>query len=423
MMYQPHLTTLKNGLKLVVMPMPQVESTTVMVGVGAGSRFETKSVNGLFHFIEHMAFKGTKKRPSALAIALEVDSVGGKFNAYTDKEFTSYYLKLAAVHQEMAFDILADVLNNSLFKKEEIEKEKGVIIEEINLYKDTPARKVWDDFIRLLYGDNPMGWSVTGKKENVRAIQRRHFLAYLNRLYYPGNMVVAVAGKISQKQAQELTQKYFAGFQKKGQKKVERIIPDKNGARVKLVSQKTEQAHFCLGVPGYELAHPDRFALGVLATILGGGWSARLWMEIRERLGLAYYIDCSPDFYSDSGFLVVRGGVKIEKIEEVIRVVLAEFNHLIRKKVSLKELKKAQEFNKGRLVLALEDSQAVANRYAYQALLEKAIRTPQQTMKLIDRVTPDDLWRVARDIFRPEKLNLALIGPYKDKKRFKKLLS
>lgn len=422
-MYKHKLTTLKNGLRLVTIPMPQLASITVMVGVGAGSRYETKSVNGLFHFIEHMAFKGTKRRPSAFAISSEVDGVGGQFNAFTSKDFTGYWIKLASKHQELAFDILSDMLANSLFKTEEIEREKGVIIEEINMREDTPQVRALEAFIRLLYGDNPMGWGVIGEKENIRRIKRKDFLEYINRLYFSKNMAIAVAGKVNEEKIIKLAKKYFSGLKKSGKKRTKSIKLSQKKAKTKLIYKKTEQAHFCLGVPGYWYSHPDRFVKAVLSTILGMGMSSRLFMEIREKRGLAYYIRCEPDFFTDSGYLVVQAGVTLERTEEAIEVVLKEFQKLIEKKVGLKELKKAKEFLKGRLILALEDSQNVASRYAGQVLLEKKIRTPEKAVELFDKVTPEDIQRVAKDIFQSKNLNLAIIGPYKDETRFKKLLS
>lgn len=423
-MYQYQFTTLPNGLRLITIPMLQVESTTVMVGIGAGSRYETKRVNGLFHFLEHMAFKGTKKRPSALAIATEVDSIGGFFNAFTSKEATAYFIKAAAKHTSLAFDVLSDILADSLLKPEEIEREKGVIIEELNLYKDTPTRKVWEVFERLLYGDTPMGRDIGGQKENIRQIKREDFLRYINRLYHPANMVVAAAGKLNQKQVKQLADQYF-GLPKKPPKTLQPLQPLQSPQahpRTKLVYKKTEQAHFCLGVPGYQYSHQDRFPLGLLATILGGGMSSRLFIEVRERRGLAYYVQAAPEFFTDSGYLLARAGVRLTKIEEAIKVVLEQFNRLTAKKVGLKELKKAKEFLKGGMILALEDSQQVAGRYLNQVLLEEKIRSPRETIRLIDKVTPEDILRVAKDIFKHRSLNLALIGPYRSKEKFVQLL-
>lgn len=422
-MYKHKLTRLKNGLLLVTTPMPQVESLTVFIGVGAGSRHESKRVNGLFHFMEHMAFKGTKKRPSTLDIASEVDAVGGEFNAVTGKEITGYYIRAAAKHKELAFDILSDMSTNSLFKERDIEREKGVIIEEINMYEDTPVIRVQNLFARLLYGDNPMGWKTAGEKKSIGKIKRSDFLDYLERLYFPKNMVVAVAGKLNEKEIKELTKIYLGHFKRSGQKRTKAIKIKQEKSRVRLLTKKTEQAHFCLGFPGFRYSHPDRFAISVLAGILGGGMSSRMWIEVRERRGLAYYVRTEPDFYTDSGFIFTQVGVDLGKIEEAIKVVLAEYRKIVSQKITQKELKKTKEMLKGRFILSLEDSKNMASRYAGQVLLEKKIRTPKETMKLIDKVTPNDIQRVAKDVFSPKKLNLAIIGPYKSETRFKELLA
>lgn len=418
------ITKLSNGLRLVTYQMPHLESVTVMVGVGAGSRFESRRINGLSHFLEHMAFKGTKKRPSTLAIASEVDAVGGLSNAFTDKEFTGFYLKLAAKHKELAFDILSDMLTNSLLKPEEIEKEKGVIVEEMNTRNDTPTIQSWDSFIELLYGDSPMGWDTIGKIETVKAIQRQDFLTYINSLYFPRNMVVAVAGKINLDDAKKLSTKYFSSLWRVGKKVTNNISLDQKKPKIKLVYKKTDQAHFCLGVPAYSLSHKDRFALGVLSGILGSGMSSRLFIEVREKRGLAYYVGTSHDLYTDSGYLINRAGVKLEKTDEAIKIIVDQMLRLVTERVSQKELDKVKEMWKGNIVLGMEDSHDMAERLCLQLVLENKVRTLKQAIELIDKVTSDDVQRVAKDLFRPEKLNLVVVGPYKEnlENRFKNLL-
>jgi len=424
-----HLFTLKSGLRVLVFPMPRLESATVMVGVGAGSRYETREINGLAHFLEHMAFKGTKKRPTTEKIASEVEAVGGVFNAFTDKEFTGYWMKLPVKHLSLAGDILSDMLTNSLLKQEEIERERGVIIEEINMREDVPMTKVVVEFERLLYGDNPMGWDIAGEKETVSKINRGDFLEYLNRLYFAKNMVVAVAGGIKKDKSNTLIKligDYFSSLPKVG-KNITKPIGVKAGAgqgkpRLKLIFKKTEQAHFCLGVPGYSLKDKRRWPAGVLAAILGGGMSSRLFLEVRERRGLAYYVGSEVEFYTDSGFVVSRAGVKIEKLSEAIKVTLGEMEKLAAKKVSQKELNKAKEMLKGHLILSLEDSQNVAQRGATQLILEGKVRTPAQALAEIDKVSAGDVQQVARDLFRREKINLTIVGPYKKEEEFLKLI-
>ena len=417
-----HLTTLKNGLRLITVPMKSVESMTVMIGVGAGSRYETKGTNGLSHFLEHMFFKGTKKRPTTLDISSTLDSIGAEFSGGTEKEWTIYYVKANTAHQNLAFDILADMVLNSKLEEEEIERERGVIIEELNMYEDTPIQKISEVFESLLYSPTPLSWYVGGLKENIRAIKKQDFLAYQKRFYSPSNMVVVKAGKVESKETLALTEKYFGHLKPQVKEKFQSSSFRQNTPRVRLRKKKTNQSHFCLGFRGYANSHPDHYVLSVLAIILGGSMSSRMFIQVRERRGLAYYIQTSKDFYLDTGYLVTQAGVDVNKIDEAIKVILNEYWQIVEKKVDLKELNKAKEFLKGRLILALEHSDAVAEKYALQALLEKKIKDPQEIIETVDKITSEDIQRVAKDIFAPEKLNLAIIGPYNDEERFLKLL-
>ena len=395
---------------------------TVMIGVGAGSRYETKEANGLSHFLEHMLFKGTKKRPRTLDIAVTLDSMGGIFQGGTGKEFTFFYVKANASHQSTAFDILTDMVLNSKFAPEEIERERGVIIEEINMYEDTPFLKIFEVFESLLYSPTSLGWYIAGKKENIRAIKREDFLTYQNRLYSPENIVVVKAGKVEEKESLELTERYFSKLKGKQKEEFKPALFKQNAPRVRLRQKKTSQSHFCLGVRAYAQNHPDRYVLEVLTTILGGSLSSRMVVQVREKRGLAYYIRSVAENYLDNGYLMTKAGVDINKIDEAIKVILDEYQKVVSERISQDELKRGKEFLKGRLILELEDSQEVAENYALQAILEDKIRDPDETIQLIEKVTSEDLQRVARDIFRPENLNLAIIGPYNDEERFLGLL-
>ncbi|MFH1840990.1 MAG: pitrilysin family protein [Candidatus Shapirobacteria bacterium] len=410
------MLTLENGLRVVVASMPQLPSATVMVGAGAGSRYEDPKINGLSHFLEHMAFKGTKKRPTTRAIATEVDGIGGEFNASTDREFTNYFIKAAATHLELAFDILSDMLANSLLKDEEIKREKGVIIEEINMYEDLPQIKVGEVFLRLVYGDTPMGWDIAGTPAIIRQMQRSDFVNYLQRLYYPHNMVVVVAGGVTLAQVKTLAEKYFVLPKKLGKNSKQAIKPDQKRVHIKVVNKKTEQAHFVLGYPAYARSDHRRFAESLLATVLGGGMSSRLFLQIRERRGLAYYVGAGGDYYTDSGVFMARAGVKLAKLDEAVKVTLDELRKAKEKKIGDEELTKAKEMLKGSLILALEDSQEVANRYAHQVILDEKITPPAETLAKIEAVTAEEVQAVAKDLFCPEKLNLAVIGPYEEEK-------
>lgn len=416
------IKTLDNGLRLITIPMKGVESMTVMVAVGAGSRYETKETNGLSHFLEHMLFKGTKKRPTTFDISNTLDSIGAQFNAGTSKEFTLYYVKANAAHQPLAFDILADMVLNSKLDEEEIEREKGVIIEEINMYDDMPRERVYEVFESLLYSPTSLGWYVAGKKENIKAIQKKDFVDYKKRLYYSGNMVVVKAGKVEEDEALDLTDKYFGHLKAQEKEDFQPALFNQRAPRVRLRQKKTSQSHFCLGVRGYAESHPDRYVASLLATILGGSMSSRMFIQVRERRGLAYYIKTMSENYLDNGYLMTQVGVDINKIDETIKVILEQYQEVTAVKISAEEIKKGKEFLKGRLILSLEDSQNVAERYALQMVLENKVRDPQETIEKIEKITAADLQRVAQDIFRQESLNLAVIGPYNDEERFLKLL-
>lgn len=415
---------LKNGLRLITIPMPSFESATVLVMVSAGSRYETKKNNGISHFLEHMAFKGTKKRPTALSISSIIDGIGGECNAFTGKETTGYYIKSLANHIELSMDLLSDMLQNSLFDAKEIDKERGVILEEINLYEDTPARKIADVYESLLYGNTPMGWDIAGEKGNIKTISRENFLSYLKSLYSAHNINVVVAGGIDVKRTEELVEKYFGQMPKFGVKKYSPVSERQSKPNVQIKSKKTEQVHIAIGVRTVSVNHPDRYALSVLASILGGGMSSRLFHEVREKRGLGYYVRSSADYYTDCGSLVSTAGVDPKRVDEAVSVIVDQYQKIAKDGDSINkdELKKAKEYLKGHFVLELEDSRAVSGFFASQELLEKKIDTPEEVLVKIDKVGKQDLGRVAKKYIVNKGLNLAVIGNFEDKKRFEKLL-
>jgi len=416
---------LPNGLSVITAPMPSFESATALVMVGAGSRYEVKQNNGISHFLEHMAFKGTKNRPTFMEISGLVDGIGGEFNAFTSKEYTGYYIKAGKNNIELCLDLLSDMLQNSKLESAEIEKEKGVIIEEINLYEDTPMRSIGDIFESLLYGDTPLGWDTAGKKEIIRKINRDDFTKYLDSFYSPSNMSVVLAGGVSENQSVELVEKYFSSMKKFKPEKALEIKENQKKPAVFVKTKETEQAHLVLGVRTVPLGAPERYALSVLSSILGGGMSSRLFSEVREKRGLAYYVRASSDQYTDAGSLVVSAGVDSKRIEEAVEVILSELSDLRdgRKKIKREELKKAKEYLKGHLVLELEDSRSVSIFYASQNILEKDIKNPDEVLSKIDGVTEEDVMKAAKKYLIKETLNLAIIGNFKDKGKFEKLLS
>lgn len=417
------LDKLPNGLKVLSVPLKGIQSATVMLSVGAGSRYETQKINGISHFLEHMAFKGTTKRPSTLIISGLIDGIGGEFNAFTSKDHTAYYIKAASKHLPLMFDMLSDMLLHSLFNKSEIEREKGVISEEINMYEDTPLRKVGSLYETLLYDGSPLGFDIAGKKEVIQKLNRENFLSYVDNLYSPNNSIIAVAGNIKDnKEVLDLAKEWLNSWQKKNVWQFKTTSDNQKKSRVLATYKKTEQAHLCLGVPSYPREHKDHYVLEVLTAILGGGMSSRLFIEVRERRGLAYYVRSETSEYDETGNFVTQAGVDLKRIDDAIKVILNEYNRIVHETVSESELVKAKEFLKGRLILDLEDSMAVAGLYAFQGLLNKKIETPKEIIRKINEVTAIDIMRVAKDLFKQNKLNLAIIGPYKDEARFAKLL-
>jgi predicted Zn-dependent peptidase len=416
-------TVLPNGLRLIIAPMPSFESATVLVMVGAGSRYENKKNNGISHFLEHMAFKGTEKRPTAMDISSLVDGIGGEFNAFTGKETTGYYVKAGANNVELALDLLSDMLQHSKLDPAEIEKERGVIIEEINMYEDTPMRKLGDIYETLLYGDTPMGWDIAGTKEVINTVKREDFIEYMSKLYSPDNITVVVAGGVDPKQIQKLVEKYFGSMGKFDIVRYDKVIDGQSKPAILVKEKKTEQVHIAIGVRTTPLEHPDRYALDVLAAVLGGGMSSRLFHEVREKRGLGYYVRTSSDNYTDCGTLVTSAGVDPMRIEEAIKVILEQYERIKKPgNIIAEELTKAKEFLKGHFVLELEDSRSVASFYAHEELLESKLEDPTAVNEYIDQVTAEKLTEVANKYIINDTLNLAIIGNVPDGQKFEKLL-
>ena len=414
---------LDNGLRVVTADMPHVQSVTCMIMLAAGSRYETPETNGIAHFAEHMFFKGTEQRPNARVIGMEVDSLGGEFNAFTSKEYTGYYIKCAAEHRALALDVLADQLLASRFDADEIEREKGVIVEEMNMYYDTPRDFIGGLYDELLYGDQPLGWEVIGRKETVRAAKRDTFLDYIGRWYKPERMVVGLGGRLDGDPLGT----------------VERLLGDLdpaetgapppvslnggNVARVTVHHKDSDQAHLCLGVRSYPFVHPDRYALQLLATVLGTGMSSRLFSEVRERRGLAYYVFAHNQSYTDAGSLYSQAGVDIARADEAVETIVGEFRRIADETVPAEELEKARALAKGRFVLRLENPQGMTMFGLSREVLEGRAVEPDEVLAGLDAVTAEDVQRVAQDVIASNGVNLALIGPFEDEARFEQLLT
>ncbi len=420
MKYQKY--TLPNGLRVVIAPMVDTETATVIVMTGVGSRYETEKENGLAHFLEHMFFKGTEKRPKAFDIARELDAIGAEYNAYTAKDHTAYYAKVEAHHWGIALDVVSDIFLNSKLPEDEIERERGTILQEINMYEDMPARRVGEHFEKLLYGEHPLGKEILGPKDNIKSFKRKDFIKYLNRGYIAENVVIGVAGKIDPKKVKKEIEKLFAHIRTGKRPAFKKIKEAQVGPAITVHAKKTDQTHMIVGVRAYDMHHKDRFALAVLSNILGSGMSSRLFIEVRERRGLAYSVHTSIDTYHDAGYLSTQCGVEHENLEKTIEVIIHEYKKMATEPVSEEELSRAKENIKGHFALGLEGSDDIAEYLVTQETLRHEIVLPKERMKMIDKVTAADVLRVAQDIFQDKKLNLAVIAPKADRKKLEKLL-
>ncbi|OHA70816.1 MAG: hypothetical protein A3H01_02290 [Candidatus Wildermuthbacteria bacterium RIFCSPLOWO2_12_FULL_40_9] len=415
-------TTLNNGLRIVVTPLQNTRAVTVLVLIGTGSKYEVKRINGISHLLEHMIFKGTKKRPNTLDIAKELDRVGGIYNAFTGKEFMGFWVKLDAKHFDLSCDVVSDMIFNSLFQSKELAREKKVIFEEINMIKDNPQGYVLDLWEELLYGDQPAGWMISGSKETLEKVSRRDVIDYFKSHFVAGNVVISIAGNLSAEKALETAKRFFGKF-KRFQKPAKRSVVEKQTTPQVLVhTKKTDQAHLCLGVRAFDMFDKRRHALDLIAGILGGVMSSRLFIKIREQRGLAYYVRTMPEHYTDSGYLVTHAGVDTKKLPEVLEIILREYKDIKDKKVSKEELTKIKDNAKGHLYLGLETSDAWASYNGIQEILRGEISTPEKECLKIDKITQEDIMKVAEEIFQSRRLNLAATGPFKDKKQFQSIL-
>lgn len=418
--------TLPSGLRVLVVPMPSLESVTLSIWVKAGSRNENAKTNGLSHFLEHMFFKGSKNRPSARLISEEVDSFGGEFNAGTSKDWTSYYIKARSENLEKAFDILSDMFINPLLDAKEIEKEKGVITEEISMYEDTPMYRIGDVFEQLMFSGHELGMDIAGTKKTVKSFKRNDFVRYINEHYLSENTILTISGAVNTKTALTLAKKYFSKVKiGKHKSKTSDFETKQKNPRVRLHSKKHDQAHFILGFLGNGRTYKSRYVQGILSAILGGGMSSRLFLEVREKRGLAYAVKTSVDRYTETGYIATYAGVHPGKAAEAVEVILDQYRGLAdgRYPITEKELKKAKEYVKGHMALSLEDTKDVNGFFADQELFLDKVKTPEQVFSELDKVTISDVVKEAKRLFVSQGLNLAVIGPYKSDREFVKILN
>lgn len=413
---------LANGIRLILAPMSETKAVTILVLAKVGSRHEDSKIAGTSHFIEHMMFKGTRKRPTTLAISKELDGVGAEYNAFTAKDHTGYYIKIDSEKVKLALDILSDVIFNSKFDEEEIKREKQVISEEINMYEDNPLLFVEELFEQIIFKNSSLGRLISGSKETVNGLNRSGIVNYYDNYYQPSNLLIGVAGNFDNSILKSI--KYY--FCKSGIKRVppkfKKIKINQKKPQINLKYKKTEQIQICLGFPGYSYFDKRIYALYILGVILGGNMSSRLFIKIRERMGLAYFIRSSINIYQDIGNFYIQAGLDKSRIEQAINEILKELTKIKKEGVVAEELRKAKDFLKGKLKLELESSESIVSWFSKQELLMNKIISPNEQIKRLEKVTVNQVKKVASQIFKKNLINLALISPYKDKERFLKLL-
>lgn len=408
--------TLSNGLRVILVDTKSFPTLTALVMVGAGSRYENEKNNGIAHFFEHMAFKGSKQFPNSYAISSAIEGIGGVFNAFTSKDHTGYWIKATNDHTTKLLDVLSDMLLQSLLDPEEIEREKGVIVEEINMYEDMPARKVGDIFEEVVYKGNPLGYDIAGTKETVTSFHRETFTSYMDALYAPSNATVVLAGGLQGKQEEYITylENKFGSWKDKVTPKPIPFQHAQTKPEFYAKNKQTEQVHISIGYRAFSFSDKRKYALQLLAAILGGGMSSRLFMQVRERRGLCYYISTGRELYSDSGTIVTQAGIRNDKvkIQEAIHVIIDEHMKIAAGAITEKDLTDAKELVKGRFTLSLEDSMNIATLFGTKYVLEKEVADPTKVIQKIMEVQKDDIVTLAKELFISRNVNGALIGPF-----------
>ena len=418
-MYNKHI--LKNNLRIITVPMKETQAITLYLIVGAGSRFEKKAESGISHFLEHLFFKGTKKRPDALSISKELDSLGAVYNAFTAEEMTGFYIQAERSKFGRICDILFDMILYSKFSQKEIEKERGVILEELNMHRDTPMLYVFDLYKGLLYGETPLGRMTIGKDKTIKSVWQKNFLDFKNKHYLSSQIVIAASGGLDSK-TEKILKQYGEKLVDKESAPPEMFLETQRSPRVLLFKKSTDQAHLVLGVKSIKRSSEERFAQELLNIILGTTMSSRLFTQLREKRGLCYHVSSDVWYFRDTGSFLVYAGVLIKKINEAIKLILTEFNDIKENGVKKEELYKAKENLAGKMALKMESSFNQASFYADQELLLSSILTREQEIARINKVTENDIKNLAKKIFQPERLNLSVIGPYEDEAQFEKLL-
>ena len=423
-----HKTTLDNGLRIVTVPRTDAPSAAAMVLVGVGSRHETDAEAGIAHFIEHNVFKGTEVRSQQGQISEEIESAGGVMNAATSNDFTYYWAKAAASQLDKMLDVVMDVSVNMTFPERDLEIERGNVIEEINMYQDNPMSRIQHKFSEFVWNGHAVGRSTLGSKETVGAMKREQLLSFVQTNYTPERMIVVVAGKLDQERVESQVKAFYDAQGpgpaiRQGRALDDQFVEFQTAARVMIDTDETQQTHFCIGFKTFGRDDHRRFTLDLINTILGQGMSSRLFKKIREELGLAYYVGSANWETDETGLWYARAGVDNQRAEQAVGAILTEFNKLAQDQVEAGELRKGKEYLKGKTLLSVETSDDLAEWYGFQELLEKEVLTSQEYNDRIEAVTADEIRRVAGELLREDRVNLALVGPFQGKDEFEKLLS
>lgn len=419
-------TVLKNGFRIITSELSQRKSFSAALLIGAGSRYENKKNNGISHFLEHLVFRGTEKWPSEKEVAEVIEGIGGHHNACTSIDFTQYWVKIPQEYFSLGIEFLFQIIFSSLLEEKEIEKEKPVIIEETNMYLDNPKWYVGDLIHKLIWGKSSLGYCPLGEKENILRVKRKDFLDYKKNLYLPQNMVLSIASSLDHQKIAAQTEKFFAKLPKAKPKRFQKVEVKQKKPQILICPKKTDQIHLCLGIKDSKFSHQNLFEtpLEILNTLLGGKASSRLFLNIRSQKGLCYYIGSGIDCFEEGGSLIIHAGLNVKKVKEAILAILEELKKIKEKKVSKEELEKTKRFIIGNLELQIEETNFLSSWYGLQELLYPKVKTPQEKIKEVERVSLEDIQRAAQEIFKKKKLNLAMIGPFekKQEKEFLRLL-
>ena len=407
-MYQR--SVLDNKLRVLTSTMAHTQSVSMVICVGAGSRYESDELAGVSHFIEHLPFKGTESWPTARAVSEAIEGVGGVMNASTDREMTVFWCKVSQLHYKTAFAVLMDMVLHSRLDPEDVEKEREVIQEELRMTYDQPSYRVDLLIDEAMWPDQAMGRDVGGTPETVADIQQKDIREYMHQQYNPANTVVAVAGNVTHEEVVDILVETTRDWKPLKSLDWEPATDNVEGPLVKVERRHSDQTHLCLGVPRLSLTHPDRYAFNLMNTILGDGMSSRLFLNLREEKGLAYDVHSSTSNYRDTGALVVYCGVEPSKTNDAVKTIVQEFQGM-HQAPSEQELNKAREYSKGRLLLRMEDTRSVASWLGAQELLQDSVRTPEEVVESLDAVTPDDIARVSKNFLNDQKMRLAVVGP------------